>query len=81
MNFVVLIFPLIYRLTVRCSYNTVGMAVLSVSSIPRSNLLSSGRGSILEMRQDSTRKRKLWCNRLWGKMLSWRTRSPIMSKC
>lgn len=72
---------MVYRLTVRCYYRTVGMSVLSVSSVLRNSLLSPGRGSILEMRQDSTRKRKLWYDRLKGNMFCWKTACPVMPKC
>lgn len=80
LRFVVLIFPMIYRLTVYCYYHTVGMSMLFVSSIPHNNLLSPGRGSVLdETRLDS---KNVSCGMtLKGSMFCWKTRCHIMSKC
>ncbi|XP_041926739.1 uncharacterized protein LOC121690321 [Alosa sapidissima] len=46
-----------FRLTVRCYYHSTGISVLSVDSTPRKSFLTPGTGSILELRQDKTRKR------------------------
>ena len=65
--------PVIYRLTVRCHYRATPISILPVDSIPRNSLLTPGRGSIVEMRQGKTRKRKLWYERLKGNMFYWST--------
>ena len=65
--------PVIYRLTVRCHYRATAISILPVNSIPRNSLLTPGRGSIVEMRQDKTRISKLWYERLKGNMFYWST--------
>ncbi|KAL2079613.1 hypothetical protein ACEWY4_025357 [Coilia grayii] len=62
-----------FRLTIRCNYRATAISTLSVDSVPRGSILTPGRGSVVEKRQDKTRKRKLWYDRLKGNKFCWHT--------